>query len=562
MSIPASQLVSVTPSVLSAGGNPLALNGLILSVSSELPFGAPVSFPTAASVQNYFGPTSQEAAMAAVYFGGFDGSNIKPGALFFSRYSASALAAFTRGAAVTSLAAVQAITPAVSAATSTISGTTLTVVTMASGAYVPGMVLTGTGVTANTRIVSQLTGTTGGAGTYTVDTSQTVAATTITGNYDLEITVDGVLKTAASLDLHAATSFSNAAATITTDLGSGQTVTYDSLQGAFVVTSATTGASSSVSFGSGAGATALALTSATGAVQSLGTAGQTPATAMAAIIAQTQNWISFSTAFEPITADKEAFATWTNGTAGRYLYVPYDTDATATGNPTTFTGLGSWLKTNSMSGTCPVWSSYLDAAFVMGAFASVDYTQLNGRITLAFKMQSGLAATATDGTTAANLLANGYNFIGSYATANQIFVGLQNGQVSGSYLWADSYVDAIWLNNAFQLALMELLQNTKSVPYNSQGYGLIRAALQDPINQALNAGVIRAGATLSAAQAAEVNAAAGATIDTVLSTRGWYLQINPASAQQRSLRQSPPCTFWYTDGQSVQKINLASVNIQ
>jgi hypothetical protein len=101
----------------------------------------------------------------------------------------------------------------------------------------------------------------------------------------------------------------------------------------------------------------------------------------------------------------------------------------------------------------------------------------------------------------------------------------------------------------------------KSVPYNPQGYGLIRAAVQDPINAALNFGAIRAGVPLSAAQIAEVNAAAGVPIDGLLSTRGWYFQVLPATAQIRALRQSPPCTLWYMDGESVQQINLASIDV-
>jgi hypothetical protein len=59
--------------------------------------------------------------------------------------------------------------------TSTISGTTLTVGSLASGTIIAGMVLTGTGVTAGTYIVS------GSASTWTVSVSQTVASTTITG---------------------------------------------------------------------------------------------------------------------------------------------------------------------------------------------------------------------------------------------------------------------------------------------------------------------------------------------------------------------------------------------
>jgi len=60
-----------------------------------------------------------------------------------------------------------------------ITGTTLALSSVASGAAYVGATITGTGVTAGTRITEFLTGT-GGAGTYTVSASQTVASTTIT----------------------------------------------------------------------------------------------------------------------------------------------------------------------------------------------------------------------------------------------------------------------------------------------------------------------------------------------------------------------------------------------
>jgi hypothetical protein len=111
------------------------------------------------------------------------------------------------------------------------------------------------------------------------------------------------------------------------------------------------------------------------------------------------------------------------------------------------------------------------------------------------------------------------------------------------------------------LALMTLMSASKSLPYNTLGYGLIVAACMDPINQGLNFGSIRSGVPLSAQQAASVNMAAGVPIDKSLTNQGYYLQVLPASAQVRGLRQSPPCTFWYLDGGSIQKINLASIDV-
>lgn len=68
-------------------------------------------------------------------------------------------------------------------------GTVLNVTAVTSGTIELGMQLTGTGVTAGTRITAYGTGS-GGTGTYTVNTSQEVTSTTITGDLPSKITVD------------------------------------------------------------------------------------------------------------------------------------------------------------------------------------------------------------------------------------------------------------------------------------------------------------------------------------------------------------------------------------
>jgi hypothetical protein len=79
-------------------------------------------------------------------------------------------------------------TGSTSSFTGSISGTTLTVTAVASGTIITDQVLTGGSVTAGTKIVNQLTGTTGGIGTYTVDTSQSRTSASLTGTYTLAST--------------------------------------------------------------------------------------------------------------------------------------------------------------------------------------------------------------------------------------------------------------------------------------------------------------------------------------------------------------------------------------
>lgn len=63
--------------------------------------------------------------------------------------------------------------------TGSIAATTMTITAVTEGTYAAGQIITGAGVASGTSIVAQLTGTTGGTGTYTVSVSQTVASTTL-----------------------------------------------------------------------------------------------------------------------------------------------------------------------------------------------------------------------------------------------------------------------------------------------------------------------------------------------------------------------------------------------
>ena len=73
--------------------------------------------------------------------------------------------------------------------TGSIALTVLTVASGLTGLIFPGMLIAGTTVAANTYVVVQLTGTSGGLGTYTVSVSQTVTSRALTGAMATKITV-------------------------------------------------------------------------------------------------------------------------------------------------------------------------------------------------------------------------------------------------------------------------------------------------------------------------------------------------------------------------------------
>lgn len=97
------------------------------------------------------------------------------------------------GSAATASGSASSIATGQASVTGSIEGNVLTVTAVGSGTLYPGSLLSGTGVATGTRIVEQLTGTAGGVGTYAVSIpGQTVASTTVTADYGV-LTVGGTV---------------------------------------------------------------------------------------------------------------------------------------------------------------------------------------------------------------------------------------------------------------------------------------------------------------------------------------------------------------------------------
>lgn len=576
-SIPASFLVRATPSVLSAGGNPLSLNAIFLTNSTRVPIDTVAAFVGSQGAADFFGPDSIEATLAAIYFAGYEGALTLPSTLYFVQYNEAAVAAYLRSGSFAgfTLAQIQALSGTLIVA---IDGRTVTsaninlagaasftnaaaliqaglqtpggvfsgLATIDDGAGGAGNTLTITGVTSGSvkvgdtiavtggvpAVITALGSGTGGLGTYTVDG----AAQTVTPA---------------------------AAATV----ASTATVTYDAQLAMFVVHSGTTGADSTIDYSAGTLATGLRLTLATGAVLSPGADAATPNSVMNNVTNVTQNWAAFMTVFEPDTTVKLDFAAWVQTTNKRFAYVAWDSDESplAGAAPASF---GAQVVAAAMNGIYPRYEPADDngngrkAAFICGTIGATAYEQGQGSLAFAYKGQAGLVADITDETVANNLIGNGYNFYGAYATANDRFINEQKGTTPGPYKFFNQYVDQIWLNNELQLALMVLMTSIRKLPYNTTGYNNIRAAMLDPVRAALFNGVIQAGITLSNSQRAQVNTDAGVAIADTLQTAGYYIQILDASPEVRAAGGSPPIKFWYTSGGAIQNIDLASINVQ
>ncbi|MDR1396862.1 MAG: DUF3383 domain-containing protein [Desulfarculales bacterium] len=499
MAIPASHIVNVLPRVINGGSANLELNGLLLSANPLIPAGALVlSFPSAAAVGDYFGLNSAEYLAADIYFTSYNNKQAAPRAFLVARRIGEDAPAWTRGGKMT----------------------------------------------------------------------QTVAQLKTITDGGMALSIDNTAVSIANVNFSSAGSYSDAAALLQAALAeekSGTTVSWSSLTGAFTVTSPTAGANSQVSWAAaGSGGTDLSallnLSESSGAVLSPGLDKLSVAEQMAAVRAKTQNWVSFTTAWETDGEETLAWAAWAGANYG-WLYVAWSTDP-LTVSADSQADPASRLQEAGFDHTAIIYGGLEYAAFIMGVVASIAWQRVNGTITVSFKRQSGLAPWVVDEAAAAILEGKGCNYFGNFATRNAEFVFLYPGCLSASdYGYIDPYVNSIWLNNRLQAALMDGITTSGRVPYSQRGYTMIAAWMMDPINEARNNAAIEQGVVLSEQQKSEIMNEAGLDISGELWTQGYYIQVLDPGATVRAQRGSPVISLWYTYGGAVQKIQVASTAI-
>ena len=377
-------------------------------------------------------------------------------------------------------------------------------------------------------------------------------------NGTLSVTINGTVKSG-TVNLSAAGSFSDAAVTIGTAITA--TCEYNAQIKAFVISSATTGVASTISFASGVAAPLLFLSADKGAIVDNNTVADTVNTAAARMTSYDSNFATITHIGGSFNNNVlKELATWSTRQQDRYHLVTWGLDPLAI-VPNSTVAFGAWAK-EFTSGVTPVYGTLDKAAFFCSIDASVNYEETNGRTTSAFRSQDGLVPEVTDQATADALVSNGYSYYGAWATANDRFLMAGNGMVTGDFKWIDNYMFQVFLNSQFQLASVIGLQNYGSTPYTRDGIEIRRAILQDPINQGVNFGGIRAGVTLTEQQKNIINSEAGFDAASQLFTKGWALSIQLPSPQARANREPFIEKFFYTDGSSLQRIEMTSTSVQ
>lgn len=531
MAISINNIINVTTSVISGA---IAQPQLITNFLTEnvlVPAGDTnnvLSLTTLSAVGNYFGTTSDEYAVATNYFLGYDNSSKKPNQILFSRYVQSATSAYMFSQQITAPATVVASIKALTSPT----------------------------------FVANINGS---AQTLTLAQSDFTSATGLTD-------IAGIIQTKLATEL------------------AGCTCSVIGINQFKVQAPTTTPASTSITYCTGNVAVLMGLDVDSSPTLSQGTAGGDSAFNMTNILAQNSNWIALSYVTR-LTGDAigDGYAvtldltSWIASQVGTANYVglwweggtqPLSTSST-TNLSYMLVGAGYGAKLNGqVTFNVPIQVDYNGAstlnsvtthelgrysAFVGGMGACIDYTLINAKINFAGKQQTGLAVNVSNNTDYTNLLLNGYNVYGQFASRTTTYNLTETGSVGGTFIWLDNVYDAVWLTAQVQDTLATLISQSKRLPYNDTGKQAINSVLTGVAQAGLNAGVIETGNTFTPIQVQSMIELVGIDISSLMTKNGYYIYIAPITADMRINRSELPVYFLYTNGGAINQVSVNQV---
>ncbi|QDX29553.1 DUF3383 domain-containing protein [Dickeya poaceiphila] len=383
----------------------------------------------------------------------------------------------------------------------------------------------------------------------------------------LSLSINNTTVTTGNINLSAVTSFAAAATVIenainTVKSSAQVSVRFDTTQKKFYITTVSSGSNSAIGYASGTLSASLLLTSATGASLSHGANAAVVADLFTTILDQNQNWVLFTTSFMPTKSQGEALAAWVTGQNNRFAYILMDNSVYAVTSGSTNAYAYDIINTYNDGGTIPVYGTQEYAASLLAIPASFNFDLTNGRRSIAFRVQSGLASNVNTNADYSSLITNGYNFYGKYAANNIVTNQWYPGSITGSYKWIDAYIGQIWLNANLQSDIITLFQSEIYLPYNDAGRAAIQNCMTSTVEQFKSWGGISAGTTLDDNQILAINSIVGTDVSTSLTTKGYYIYIGPFTAAMRNARTSPTVYLWYCDGGFIQKLIVNSVEVQ
>lgn len=327
--------------------------------------------------------------------------------------------------------------------------------------------------------------------------NQLMSAWTAIATGSIKFTIDGnAAQNLAALNFGAAGNLNAVAAIITTALAGSAIVTWNATYQRFEVTSATTGAVSTVAFAAATGAgidisamMGLRVTSA-GAYVAPGLAAETALTAVTLFDSMfSSQWYGLAIP-SGVPADHMAVAAYIEAANPPHYYGATSQDPNSLVASDT-TDIGYLLANGHFDKTAWQYSSTSPYAIMsyLARMLTTNWNANNSTIALMYKQEPGIVAEGLTPSQADAIAAKHGNVFANFNNNTAIIL---NGQ-SASGQFTDSVVGADWLVGAIQTGVFNLLYGATKVPQTDAGNHLIATQIEAAMISAVNNGLLAPG---------------------------------------------------------------------
>jgi len=399
-------------------------------------------------------------------------------------------------------------------------------------------------------------------GTLTAAQQLPSAWTGIT-NGGVDFTIDGAAVNLTGLNFSGITTMNGVAAIINTALSTHGTCVWEAASSQFLVTSSTTGASSTVAAATaGTGTDISAQLKLTAATQTYSVGGIVAESAVACVTIMdnlSTNWYFLTFAAgtndgDITDNDHLAIAAYIEGDTNNPHIYALTTSETSALVSTDTTSIGYQLKQLAYKRTFYQWSSQSPyaAASMIGRFITVNFNGNNTTITGMWKQEPGVAPENLTQSQYSALSANNYNFFELFNNNTNIIVNA----ITASGIFIDSIYNADWLANQIQTNVYNLLyQSPTKIPQTDAGSNLIANQIEAACQQGVNNGYLAPGQWNSAGF--------GQLTQGGYLSKGYYVYYPPIATQSqanRSARISVPFQVAVKEAGAVHTVQI-SVNV-
>ncbi|WP_315384768.1 DUF3383 domain-containing protein [Microvirgula aerodenitrificans] len=350
----------------------------------------------------------------------------------------------------------------------------------------------------------------------------------------MKITVDGTEKTLSGIDLSGVTNLNGVASAISAKLSTAGACVWNATQSRFEITSATTGATSTLGYGSAPPtgtdvSLLLGLRSGQAQPPVNGIAAETLLSAVQGLANITSAWYGLSVAATNVQdTDHIDVAAYIEATSPSRIY-GVTTQDTATLSSVSTSDLASKLKAARYMRTFVQYSTSSPYAAVsaFGRAFTVNFQGQNTTITLKFKQEPGITAETITASQANALKAKNCNVFVNYDNDTAI---LQEGVMSNGYFF-DEVHGLDWLQNDVQTDVWNLfLTSTTKIPQTDGGVNIVTTRVESRMAQGVTNGLLAPGIWNGPLFGALTT---GQTL-----TKGYYVYAPPVASQVQADREA------------------------